>query len=540
MMTSKTSMLKRLTLAVLTVLVVIQVSFLLLSSLGEAQITSRLELYQTDLLLHATELQAIPGSGLDAESTRKAVLGENPTNTALEQYESVRESAQANLKRLETRLGRVSTTAENLPSSGLATDGTSASAIPQVKEIQATILQQQTSLHQLDLRIGILQAYQNKTAAALETWNQLKTQIQSQASGDRTVLETANILTGLWSDAPRLLPDAEPHLQKNLDGWFRFVALKRLYDLQQRADALAPLQRQEQAIAQQSLVKLAIVGTIPLLGSVLGGILLIGLLIQRVLKGKQALIETNANVRWETPWDWETIAQVLILGFFFIGQFVVPLVLRLVQSQFLPVLSSSGDGLAGRAKAIYALTYYVTMAVAGLMVLYLSVKPFRPLPQGWFRLTSQSNWLLWGVGGYLVALPLMILISLANQQIWQGQGGSNPLLQIVLEEPDPIALAIFFVTAAVAAPIFEETLFRGFLLPSLTRYMPVWGAIAISSLVFAIAHLSLSEVLPLAVLGSILGIVYTRSRSLLSSMLLHSLWNSATMISLLVLGGGAR
>ena len=81
-------------------------------------------------------------------------------------------------------------------------------------------------------------------------------------------------------------------------------------------------------------------------------------------------------------------------------------------------------------------------------------------------------------------------------------------------------------------------MFRGFLLPSLTRYMPVWGAIVTSSLVFAIAHLSLSEVLPLATLGIVLGIVYTRSRNLLAPMIVHSLWNSGTLLSLVILGSG--
>ena len=134
----------------------------------------------------------------------------------------------------------------------------------------------------------------------------------------------------------------------------------------------------------------------------------------------------------------------------------------------------------------------------------------------------------------------MLTVSVLNQQIWQGQGGSNPLLQTVLEAQDPLALAIFFTTALVAAPLFEEFLFRGFLLPSLTRYMPVWGAIAVSSLIFAIAHLSLSEVLPLAVLGGVLGIVYTRSRNLLAPMLLHSAWNSVTMLGLFLLGSSAN
>ncbi|HAC66329.1 MAG TPA: CPBP family intramembrane metalloprotease domain-containing protein, partial [Cyanothece sp. UBA12306] len=80
----------------------------------------------------------------------------------------------------------------------------------------------------------------------------------------------------------------------------------------------------------------------------------------------------------------------------------------------------------------------------------------------------------------------------------------------------------------------------GFLLPSLTRYIPVWGAIGLSSLIFALVHLNLSEVLPLAILGIVLGVVYTRSRNLLASMLVHSLWNSGTLFSLFVLGSGGH
>jgi hypothetical protein len=192
-----------------------------------------------------------------------------------------------------------------------------------------------------------------------------------------------------------------------------------------------------------------------------------------------------------------------------------------------------------RLKAFYILASYVLLAAGGLLVLYLSVKQFLPLPEGWFWADWRGFWFVWGAGGYFVALPLVIVVSLINQRLWQGQGGSNPILPIALDNRDSVALAVFFLTASVAAPVFEEIMFRGFLLPSLTRYLPVWGAIAASSLLFAVAHLNLSEVLPLATLGAVLGFVYTRTRNLLASMLLHSLWNSGTLLSLFVLGSGS-
>uniref|UniRef100_UPI00286E6816 CPBP family intramembrane glutamic endopeptidase n=1 Tax=Chamaesiphon sp. VAR_69_metabat_338 TaxID=2964704 RepID=UPI00286E6816 len=134
--------------------------------------------------------------------------------------------------------------------------------------------------------------------------------------------------------------------------------------------------------------------------------------------------------------------------------------------------------------------------------------------------------------------PVVIVVSILNEKIWHGQGGSNPLLQIMLESKNSIALLLFFLTAAVAAPLFEEFLFRGFLLPSLTRYVPTWAAIGISALIFGVAHLSLSEIVPLTTLGIILGTVYARTRNLLAPMLLHSLWNSSTLVSLYILGSG--
>jgi membrane protease YdiL (CAAX protease family) len=520
--------LRRFILIAITLVVVPLLGLSLWGSLTEPQITDRLQLYQTDLLLHVNELGA-NGSDKNLLAARKAVLGDNPLKTALEQYQDVHKSAQTNLQKFQAQLDRVE------PSKGEPIPVPTAPITPtaQNKEALQNLRKQETLLNQLDLRIGLLQAEQGNITAAQQTWANL-TKTSGQTSD--TSLELANVLAKLWQEPPQLLPNAEELLQKHLEGWFRYKSLSRLYQLQQRTEALASLQGQEQQIAEQTLVKLALVSTVPALGAFVGVALILGLGIRWLVQRPEAEM-----LAWRVPWTWETIAWVLIVGFFFAGQIAIPGVLGVGNR----LLSQVGIGVSlsaipGRAKAFYTLFYYLLMAGTGLFVLYRAVKPFSPLPEGWFRLTGKRNWFLWGVGGYFVALPLMFLVSLVNQQFWQGSGGSNPLLQIVLEEGDPVALLIFFLTAAIAAPVFEETLFRGFLLPSLTRYLPVWGAIALSSLIFALAHLSLSEVLPLTMLGAVLGTVYTRSRGLLSSMLLHSLWNSVTMIGLFILGSGTK
>ncbi|MCC5664901.1 CPBP family intramembrane metalloprotease [Nostoc sp. CHAB 5784] len=520
--------LKRLVLIfILTPIAVLLAVSALFSSWQEPQFQSRLELYQTNIALQAQAWQSEDSSDDNLKAVQEAILGEQPLEGATKQYQEARQSVEANLDKVNNKLAQLRSQPEitPIPPKPLPdVPPTTKTSKQGQQQLQQSLKQLQKLLAELDLRLGILQAQQGQTDTALKTWSEL----QQRSDINPEFGETAAVLSGLWSNPPRLLQNSQERIQKNLEGWFRSNALVQLYQLQQRQDALSAVKAAQQESATQAVIKLAVIGTIPTLAALTGLILLIFLFAQRLLKGKASLLAQNADVLWSTPWDGETILQVFIVGFFFMGQIFVPLLLSL-----LPIPRPVGDV---RLQAFYVLVSYLLVASGALLVLYFSLKRFFPLPEFWFRFRFQDNWFLWGLGGYCAALPIVVVVSLINQQLWQGQGGSNPLLQLALESQDGVALGIFFSTAAIAAPFFEEILFRGFLLPSLTRYLPVWGAILISSLLFAIAHLSLSEILPLTALGIVLGVVYTRSRNLLAPMLLHSLWNSGTLLSLFVLG----
>ncbi|NEO97759.1 MAG: CPBP family intramembrane metalloprotease [Symploca sp. SIO2E9] len=544
---------KRLILVLLTIFAVTKVGLSLAESWGQPQIQSRLELYQTNLLLHASQWQ---GKGTERTTPQQSVpelnaavdalIGTEPFPTAQKQYQQARQSAQTTHSNITARLQELSSeaVASSTEAGEIQPQGNAITASQdnfQQQRWQQSLSQVEQLINELDLRLGILQAQQGETEAAIKTWSSLSDQSALEITDlrplpasvtEESLTQTAEVLIGLWSAPPQILADAEIKINDNLDSWFRYRALSQLYQLQQRQDQLSALQTKELEVAQQAVWKLALIGGIPGFGGLLGVGILIFLLAQLLLQGKRSLLATNADLTWETPWNWEIIWQVLILGFFCIGQLVLPLLFSL--------LGLNPINYTVRMKAFYVLFSYLLMAGGGFLILFLSIKPFLPLPEEWFRLKLGSNWIFWGVGGYLVALPLVIVVSLINQQLWQGQGGSNPILPLALEGRDNVALFVFFLTACAAAPIFEEIIFRGFLLPSLTRYLPVWSSIVASSLLFAIAHLSLSEVLPLATLGIVLGVVYTRSRNLLAPMLLHSLWNSGTLLSLFILGSGSN
>ncbi|KAB8331927.1 CPBP family intramembrane metalloprotease [Scytonema tolypothrichoides VB-61278] len=548
--------LKRLGLIILTLVATLLAGSALLGSWQEPQFQSRLELYQTNIVLQAASWEP-PNDNSNFKPLQDALLGVKPVESATEQYQQTRQSAQTNLEKAKKQLAQLQSQPVTTPTTPKSqseyppvlqfqpattpTTPKSQSEYPPVTNTSSELQQQQLQqslkglqklIAELDLRLGILQANQGKIDAALKTWSQLQQRSDINPEFDKA----AAVLAGLWSDPPRILPNAERLIQNNLEGWFRYTAVDQLYRLQQRQDALADLETIQQKTAEQAILKLAVIGTIPALTAFFGVGLVIFLIGQRLIKGKTSLLAENSDVRWSTPWDGETILQVFVIGFFLIGQItgqiIVPLTIEL-----LPIPRPTQNV---KIQALYVLISYLLVAFGALSVLYLSIKRFFPLPENWFRFRLQGSWFLWGLGGYCVALPIVVVVSLINQQLWQGQGGSNPLLQLALESQDTVALAIFFSTAAIAAPIFEEVLFRGFLLPSLTRYLSVWGSILASAFLFAVAHLSLSEILPLFALGIVLGVVYTRSRNLLAPMLLHSLWNSGTLLSLFVLGSSGQ
>jgi uncharacterized protein len=514
---------KRLVVILLTAITVLLAGSSLIRSWQEPQFKSRLELYQTDMVLQASTWEPEDNQNnkeQNYQTVRDAILGAKPVENATKEYEAAQKSAKATLEKTENSLKKLQQ--QPIPNQ----QQTTLSQPNQKQLLLKSLKEQQKNLAEVDLRLGILQAQQQKTDLAIKTWDEL-TQ-QNLVNSD--LQKTSRLLAGIWENPPRILPDAPEFTKANLNGWYEYAALSQLYQLQQRDDALTSLKVSQQKIAEQAVIKLAIVGIVPNLTLLVGFGLLIFLVVQRLLKGKESILAQNNELKWSTAWDAETILLVFVGGFFLMAQIVVPLIIGLLP---LPPATSNI-----RIQAGYVLLSYVLMAIGAVLVVYLAIKPFFPLPEGWFHIRLGGKWILWGFGGYCVALPIVLLVSLINQQIWQGQGGSNPLLELALEGQDSVTLGIFFTTAAIAAPLFEEFLFRGFLLPSFTRYIPVWGSILLSALIFAIAHLSLSEILPLFSLGIVLGIVYTRSRNLLAPMLLHSLWNASTLLSLFVLGSG--
>ncbi len=231
------------------------------------------------------------------------------------------------------------------------------------------------------------------------------------------------------------------------------------------------------------------------------------------------------------------IDMVLLVagGFVVLGEVAFPLIIAPFSSFFTAGIASP------TADSLRVLIGYVAMALPPLVILrsQLNALGSSDRPEGgWlqFRLNPIDNAISTAFKGWLMVLPVVLLTGWIMNYLVGDQGGSNPLLELVLKSHNPLALGLLLLTTVVLAPLFEEVVFRGALLPVLARELGSLSGVIVSALVFALAHLSVGELPPLFVLGTGLALLRLTSGRLFPCVLMHALWNGVTFTSLLLLG----
>ena len=94
----------------------------------------------------------------------------------------------------------------------------------------------------------------------------------------------------------------------------------------------------------------------------------------------------------------------------------------------------------------------------------------------------------------------------------------------------PANWAVIAFFAVVAAPVFEELFFRGFIFSGISRYWGYgWGILG-SAVLFALAHLDPGSLVPIFILGLLLAWLYRATGSIWPCILTHCAYNSIALI----------
>ena len=252
---------------------------------------------------------------------------------------------------------------------------------------------------------------------------------------------------------------------------------------------------------------------------------------------------------WAVPWGGGAVAGGMlawVLCFGFVGVVLTP-----AAGVGLGLLGP--EGVTGPKSGPYLLFVNQCLeTAAGLGALYLVVKRATPegeeLPPDLFAFGAaggdaawrpEDGWALWALVG-MAATPVAVgatalAMAAAGLQDTSGSGTADVVVSTLSTDP-AVEAAVFSVTS-VLAPALEEVVFRGFLLTSLTKWMGVVPASLVSAGFFGAAHLSARDLPQLCAVGTVLGLVYSRSKNLLTPMLVHSFWNSGVLLLLLYLIG---
>ncbi|KAL7091427.1 hypothetical protein ACP275_12G105300 [Erythranthe tilingii] len=238
--------------------------------------------------------------------------------------------------------------------------------------------------------------------------------------------------------------------------------------------------------------------------------------------------------RWDVPWNWQTISLTsLACGFSFVLTGLIEA--AAIQYSGINIQELSLDGTA----EILFLTQGIATAVV-LTVLLSLTKSFSPLPDDIYQydwrepFDLKKGWLLWagiGLGGALAAVA--VTGAAMSFFSFNPERKTDSLMMLLpLIGSSTISTACLVGVTGVLAPVLEETVFRGFFMVSLTKWLPTPLSVLLSAAVFALAHLTPGGFPQLFVLGIVLGFSYSQTRNLLTPITIHAFWNTGVIILL--------
>jgi len=140
------------------------------------------------------------------------------------------------------------------------------------------------------------------------------------------------------------------------------------------------------------------------------------------------------------------------------------------------------------------------------------------------------------LGTTAVSLALMVLIQvLIAFFVLAIEGAAGPSPSTPFERPDgDLKTLMVFVPIVMIAPLLEEMLFRGALQGALSERLGRVPAVVIASIAFAVSHMDPASMLPIFLLGLLLGWTRERSRSIIPAVLLQSANNAIALSFLLI------
>lgn len=313
-------------------------------------------------------------------------------------------------------------------------------------------------------------------------------------------------------------------------GWYEPVALSHLLG---RAGLTEQAQAQQMRAAKQALQTLVLLALLVVVLIVLG-LTGIGLLLWYAGRRRIGAGSKDMPSASDDP-----ILRSRVAGFLLEGFIIYMLAIIGVQVVGGLALAAADVQLGAMAEVIVTVAAYV---LSGLLAMFVLAERLRAAGMTWADIGLRSRRplidVLWGIGAYAAALPLVLVTTLIAQ--WVSRyipAQENPIVPLFIESGSWVAKVALFLLAVVAAPFFEELFFRGVLFSSLRAKWGVAAGVIISAVVFGAVHPLPMGLLPILVLGAVFAVAFNERGSLLPNMVAHACTNAVAFALLFILAG---
>lgn len=252
------------------------------------------------------------------------------------------------------------------------------------------------------------------------------------------------------------------------------------------------------------------------------GLLAMGILIKRGCFAKDALVDRPVRTAGLIGTDLAIGAMLLLFGIALAQTMVVSL------------------GLDAKIPLQNALSQLVMQCCifspVGLYTYYKIRSTHHSFGDFGLSIREKPHWQM-GVWASILCIPILIALSALMGVIstllgFDTQNVAHELLETIHKTKELGTLIILLVSAIIAAPLFEEFIFRGYLLQGMRDVISQktpWVNVIISSVIFAGIHANVSQwqTMPaLFILGCMLGWMYEKSGSLWPCIILHATFNA--------------
>jgi len=221
------------------------------------------------------------------------------------------------------------------------------------------------------------------------------------------------------------------------------------------------------------------------------------------------------------------------------GAVMLAVILFFLAFNLLGEYFSPNDTKAGQlslASLVLGLSFHLIWIAPALAIL-LRGEASLPATFGINRATAWRDIRLGVRYGVMMLFPVFVVGGLTHLAFGFFNLPAKPqdsILQL-LDPGVPAALKVLFgVYAVTLVPVIEEAAFRGVLFPAFARVEPFLAILVYQAFLFSLIHLNAVAAPALFVVGVCLGLGYARTRSLLTPIVMHAVFNLNAMLSVLI------